>query len=440
VGKEDKLLQEPILQNHRRMGMSPVRRAFVILLVAAALVALLLMLAQDQETLKVRSAVGAEDAQHPAYLAALVGAGLTRGNHYDVLTNGDQIFPAMLAAIRGAKRRISLETYIYDVGQVGALFTKALEDAALRGVRVNLVVDSVGGSGMRDEDVKRLATAGCRIGRFNSLKWYNLEEVNYRTHRKILVVDGEVGFTGGAGIADHWLGHAQDKEHWRDTQVRMRGPIVRLVEAAFYENFIETAGEVTPELDDAALDADDVGRSIALRSSPTGGGNDLKRLYLLGIASARRSVDITSPYFVTDESSEWSLRDAVSRGVKIRILVEGTITDAKPVKYASRDAYERLLSMGVELYEYQPTMMHTKVVVVDGIWSMFGSANFDNRSLELNDELNVAVSDRDLARRLLEDFEQDVRVSSRLDLAQWRRRSLLEKSREKFWSYFGEIF
>jgi cardiolipin synthase len=422
------------------MGMPPVRRAFVILLVAAGVVAVLLMLAQDQETLKVQSAVGAEENDHQAYIAALVGSGLTRGNRYDVLTNGDQIFPAMLEAIRGAKRRISFETYIYDEGEVAKQFTAALEEAAHRGVRVNLVVDSVGGSGMRDEDVKRLEAAGCRIGRFNSLKWYNLEEVNYRTHRKILVVDGEVGFTGGAGIADHWLGHAQDKEHWRDTQVRMRGPIVRLVEAAFYENFVETAGEVAPELDPPSSDAEDTGRSFALRSSPTGGSNDLKRLYLLAIASARRSVDITTPYFVTDESSDWSLKQAQSRGVKVRILVEGDITDAMPVKYASRQAYERLMSLGVEIYEYQPTMMHTKVVVIDGAWSMFGSANFDNRSLELNDELNVAVSDRDLARRLLEDFDQDLRVSKRLDLAQWQKRSLLEKSRERFWSYFGEIF
>jgi cardiolipin synthase A/B len=422
------------------MGMPPVRRAFVILLVAAGIVALLLMFAQDQETLKIRSAVSADDTRHPPYIAALVGAALTRGNRYDVLTNGDQIFPAMLEAIRGAQRRISFETYIYDVGEISTQFTAALEAAARRGVQVNLVIDSIGGSGMKGDDVKRLQAAGCHIGTFNSLKWYNLEEVNYRTHRKILVVDGEIGFTGGAGIADHWLGHAQDKEHWRDTQIRMRGPIARQVEAAFYENFIETAGEVTPSLDDTPAETDEIGRSFALRSSPTGGSNDLKRLYLLALASAKRQVAITTPYFVTDESSEWSLRDAVSRGVKVRILVEGSITDAMPVKYASREAYERLLQLGVELYEYQPTMMHTKVIVVDGAWSMFGSANFDNRSLELNDELNVAVSDRDLAQRLLEDFEQDLRVSSRLELARWRQRSLLEKSREHFWSYFGEIF
>jgi cardiolipin synthase len=422
------------------MAMSPVRRAFVILLAAAGIVAVLLMLAQDQDTLKVRSAVSADDPRHSAYLAALVGAALTRGNRYDVLTNGDHIFPAMVEAIKSAKRRISFETYIYDEGQVADEFTAALEEAARRGVHVNLVVDSVGGSGMKADAVKRLEAAGCTIGSFHSLRWYNLEEVNYRTHRKILVVDGEVGFTGGAGVADHWLGHAQDKAHWRDTQIRMRGPIVRLVEGAFYENFVETAGIITPELDDLRREEDDTGHSIVLRSSPTGGSNDLKRLYLFGIASARRTIDITSPYFVTDESSDWSLKDAVSRGVKIRILVEGDKTDAMPVKYASREAYERLLSMGIEIYEYQPTMMHTKTMVVDGAWSMFGSANFDNRSLELNDELNVAVADRDLARRFTEDFERDLRVSSRLDLATWRQRPLLEKSREKFWSYFGEIF
>jgi len=422
------------------MAMSPVRRAFVILLVAAAVVALLLMLAQDQETLKIRSAVGVEDPRHSAYVSALVGTALSRGNRYDVLTNGDQIFPAMLDAVRNAKRRISFETYIYDTGEVADQFTAALEAAARRGVRVNLVVDSVGASGMKGADLKRLEAAGCKIGSFHSIKWYNLEEVNYRTHRKILVVDGEVGFTGGAGVADHWLGHAQDKDHWRDTQVRMRGPIVRLVEGAFYENFFETAGIVAPELDDLKAEQDDTGHSLVLRSSPTGGSNDLKRLYLLGIASARRTIDITSPYFVIDESSDWSLQDAVSRGVKIRILVEGDDTDAMPVKYASREAYERLMSMGIEIYEYQPTMMHAKAMVVDGAWSMFGSANFDNRSLELNDELNIAVSDRDVARRLTEDFEQDLRVSSKLELARWRQRPFLEKSRELFWSYFGEIF
>ena len=420
--------------------MSPVRRAFLILFVAAAIVAGLLLLAQDQQTLRIRSAYGAEDPRHAAYVAALVGADLTRGNAFDVLTNGDQFFPAMLEAIEGARRRISFETYIYDRAGIAKKFTDALEAAARRGVHVYLVVDAVGGSSMANDDIERLRNAGCQVANFNTPKWYSLEELNYRTHRKILVVDGEIGFTGGAGVKDQWLGNAQDRDHWRDTQVRMRGPVVRLMEAAFYENFVEVGATNAPELDDTPVELNTEGAAIVVRSSPTGGSNDLKRLYLLALASARRTIDITTPYFVTDESSRWALEDATRRGVKIRILLEGHITDAMPVKYASRRHYDQVLQRGIEIYEYQPTMMHTKTLVVDGVWSMFGSANFDNRSLELNDELNVAVTSSALAARFLEDFERDLRVSRRIDLQSWRQRSLLQKSREVFWSWFGEIF
>ena len=419
----------------------PIRRALKILIGVAVVVTVLLLFAQDQETLTIRSAVSAEDPRHAAYLAALVGADVTNGNKVTVLTNGDQIFPAMLGAIRGATRRISLETYIYNSDSaVAEEFTTALEQAARRGVRVNLVLDAVGASSVSEQHQARLRNAGCQVALFNSPSWYNLEEVNYRTHRKILVVDGEIGFTGGVGVDDHWKGNARTKEEWRDTQFEIRGPIARLLEAGFYENFVETAGEVTPELDDPVRADDPEGASFMVRSSPTGGANDLKRLYLLAIGSARRTIDITTPYFVPDESTLWALHDAVGRGVRVRLLVEGDITDAMPVKYASRHYYDRLLSEGLEIYEYRPTMMHTKAMVVDGHWSMFGSANFDNRSLELNDELNVAVTGRDLARRLTEDFDQDIKVSDRLELAGWRDRSLLMKAREQFWSFFGEIF
>lgn len=418
----------------------PIRRTFVVLAVAVTIIGAFLLLAQDQQTLTIHSAHAAEDPGHQAYIAALVGADVTVGNHYVVLTNGDQIFPAMLEAIRGAKRRIAFETYIYDSGEVAEQFTTALEQAARRGVRVNIVIDTVGANPMDARHLERLEQAGCRVVKFNPLRWYSLEDVNYRTHRKILVIDGEIGFTGGAGLADHWLGNAQDDAHWRDTQVQMRGPIVRLLEGGFYENFIEAAGELTPEIEPLPADPGSEAPSIVVRSSPTGGSNDLKRLYLLALASARRTLDISTPYFVADESTEWALRQAVSRGVKVRILLESKQTDALAVKYASRYFYERLLEIGIEIYEYQPTMMHAKTLVVDGIWSMFGSANFDNRSLELNDELNVAVSSRDLAARLLQDFEQDLRVSSRIDLEAWRQRPWLDKVREKFWSYFGEVF
>ena len=401
----------------------------------------LLAFAQDQVTLKIQSAHAADDSRFPGYVAVLLGAEATGGNQYTVLTNGDQIFPAMLAAVNGARRRISFETYIFNKGSVGEQFTQAFEAAARRGVQVNLVVDAMGSNKIPKEWQERLKAAGVKVGEFGQPKWYALEELNYRTHRKILVVDGRIGFTGGVGLDDQWLGNAEDKDHWRDTMVRIDGPVVRLMEGAFNENFIETLGPVTPVVDPPEqIPASPLDSAMVLRSSPSGGSNDLKRLYLLAIAAARRTLDICSPYFVTDESSEWALREARQRGVRIRILVEGDLTDAKPVKYASRQAYQRLMDAGIEIYEYQPTMMHTKVIVVDGAWSMFGSANFDNRSLELNDEMNVAVSDKDLAARLLKDFEQDLRVARRLDPARWRDRSALEKSREYFWSYFGEIF
>jgi cardiolipin synthase len=220
----------------------------------------------------------------------------------------------------------------------------------------------------------------------------------------------------------------------------MQGPIAKLMEGVFYENFSESGDVLAPELDDGAEEPGAEGLAMVLAGAPTGGNSDLKRAYLLGIAMARRTIDITSPYFVVDESTLWSLQDAVRRGVKVRILMEGDETDARPVKYASRAWYEPLLAAGVELYEYRPTMMHAKVFVVDGVWSMFGSANFDNRSLELNDELNVAATNRGLAERLLRDFAQDLRASTRIDPESWRRRSPLEKVREQFWSYFGEVF
>ena len=212
------------------------------------------------------------------------------------------------------------------------------------------------------------------------------------------------------------------------------------MEAAFYENFIEADGTAPPLLDPAPPSAGSEGEALVVRSSPSGGSNDLKRLYLLALAAAKRSVDITTPYFVTDESTLWSLEDAVTRGVKIRVVMEGDLTDAMPVKYASRHMYDRLLQQGIELYQYQPTMMHTKTLMVDGIWSIFGSANFDNRSLELNDEMNLAVNSHDLARRFQDDFEADLKASRRITLEEWRRRPFLSKMRERFWTAFGEVF
>jgi cardiolipin synthase len=408
-------------------------------LVGFIVAALALLIAQDQETLRIQSPIAVTDAGFAEYVASLVGAAVEPGDHYEVLRNGTGTFPAMLDAIRQAKRRISFESFIYEDGVVGDQFTIALADAARRGVTVRIVLDWFGAS-LSARSQKTLTDAGASLVWFNPVRPWTLEESNYRTHRKVLVVDGDVAFTGGIGLADHWQGDADQPEHWRDTQFKVTGPAVRAIEAAFYENWLESGGGSVPALDAERPPLGTGARSVVIWSNPTGGASNVKLLYLLSIAGARSRIDIQSPYFVLDESTRWSLDEARRRGVRIRILTDGDITDAVPVKDASRHDYQGLLDSGYEIYEFAPTMMHVKAMIVDGAWSVIGSANFDNRSFELNDELTVAVSDPELAAALTRDFEQDIARSKRLDAATWGDRSILQKTREVFWSFFGELF
>jgi cardiolipin synthase len=408
-------------------------------LVVILLAAGLLLIAQDQETVRVQSPVASEDPRFADYLASLVGTPVLVGDVYTVLRNGDDAFPAMLDAIRKARTRISLESFIYSDGIVGDQFTQALVEAAQRKVTVRIVLDAFGGE-ISGETQQKLRDAGAGIVMFNPVRPWTIEETNYRTHRKVLVVDGDVAFTGGIGLADHWIGDADAEEHWRDTQFKVVGPSVRALEASFYENWLESGGISVPALDPEPAPLNEGSRSVVVWSNPTAGISNIKLLYLLAIAGARRTLDIQSPYIVLDESTRWALDDARRRGVRVRILTDGEITDAKPVKYASREGYQQMLDNGYEVYEFEPTMMHTKAMMVDGIFSIIGSANFDNRSFELNDELAVAASDRQLASALIEDFEKDVTRSTRIMREQWEDRGLLEKSREWFWGMFGEIF
>ena len=406
--------------------------------IGVVITAVLLLIAQDQETLRVDSPVAATDTRFPDYVAALVGAPVDDG-HFTPLRNGDEVFPAMLDTIRQARERISLESFIYEDGEVGDRFTRELVDAARRGVTVRVVLDAFG-STLSGESRARLESAGVTFVWFNPLRPWTIEETNYRTHRKILVADGDIAFTGGIGIADHWLGGADNPKHWRDTQFKVTGSSVRALESAFYENWLESGGGSVP-----ALDADEHGppakaRSVVVWSNPTAGASNVKLLYLLSIAGARRTIDIQSPYIILDESTRWALDRARERGVLIRLLTEGDLTDAKPVKYASRYDYQSLLDSGFEIYEFEPTMMHVKTMTVDGVWSVVGSANFDNRSFELNDELTLAVADTALAGQLKADFEADAGRSRKLEAGSWRQRSILQKSREYFWSFFGEVF
>ncbi len=403
------------------------------------IVGILLLIAQDQDTLRVDSPVEASDPRFVDYLASLVGTAVTPGDAYTVLRNGDA-FPPMLEAIHQAKSRIVFETYVFKDGGIGDQFLSALEGAAQRGVKVKIIVDPIG-SVLAEENEQRLEKAGVQLSWFNTLSFWSLEETNYRTHRKVMVVDGDVAFTGGMGIADQWLGHAQSPDHWRDTQFKITGPAVRALEASFYENWIESGGRSAPALDPELPPRPTGARSVVMWSNPTAGASNVKLLYLLAIAAARKTLDIQSPYITLDESTRWSLAQARQRGVRVRMLTEGEITDAMPVKHASRYGYQKLLDQGSEIYEYQPTMMHTKAVIVDGAFSVIGSANFGNRSFELNDELTVAVFDPGLAQELIGDFEADLKASTKLDASTWKdQRSMFGKAQEWFWSYFSEIF
>lgn len=400
----------------------------------------MVFLAQDPETLRVESPVEASAPGFPDYIASLVGSPIEQGDAYTVLHNGDETFPAILTAIDAAQSRINFETYVFSDGEIGDRVIEALARAARRGVHVRVVLDSVG-SKLKSENQDRLKAAGAQLAWFNPFAFSRIEDANYRTHRKTLVVDGEIAFIGGMGVADHWLGHAQDKEHWRDTHFAVRGPAVRALEASFYENWIESGGPSAPALD-AEMPSQETGaRSIVLWSNPLSGASNVKLLYLLAIGAARKTIDIQSPYITLDPSTQWSIEQARQRGVRVRMLAEGPITDAMPVKHASRYDYQKQLDMGIEIFEYQPTMMHTKAVIVDGVMSLIGSANFGNRSFELNDELTVAVFDRDLAAALTRDFENDTRLSEKLDRATWKdQRSFDSKLQEWFWDWFGEMF
>ena len=408
--------------------------------ISLGLVGVLLYLAQDPATIHVESPVAIEDANFPDYVASLVGAPVQVGDAYTTLHNGDEAYPAMLAAIDNAKTRVNFETYVFSDGEIGDRFVDSLAHAAQRGVVVRVVLDYVGSS-MKAANKDRLKAAGAKLAWFNPPGFFTLEELNYRTHRKTLVVDGDVAFTGGMGVADHWIGHAQDKQHWRDSHFRITGPAVRALEGSFYENWIETGGLSAPALDPPLPPRATGARSLVVWSNPMSGASNLKLQYLLAIGAARKTIDIQSPYITLDPSTQWSLDRARERGVKIRILSEGDVTDAMPVKHASRYDYQRLLDAGYEVFEYQPTMMHAKVMLVDGIFSIIGTANFGNRSFELNDELAIGVYDAALAAQLTRDFETDLQSSKRLDAKTWpKERSFDGKINEWFWDFFGEFF
>jgi cardiolipin synthase A/B len=366
-------------------------------------------------------------------LEALTDAKLNRHTTLEVFTNGESFYPAELEAIRAARRSVNLENYIFQTGEVARQVVEALTERARAGVRVNVVLDALGSLSTSDSYFRELSRAGGRVAWYNSARWNRLPRYNNRTHREILVVDGDTAFVGGAGTADHWLLDKGKKRRWRDTMVRVQGDAVPNLQASFAENWLEACGEILsgPEyfpICEAAADSS----VLVINSTPSAGGSTRARmLFQMLIASAQRSIQITTPYFLPDRSLRDELLRAMrERGVEVSIVVPGAHSDHQLTRSSSRAAYGKLLQAGARIYEYQPAMIHAKILIIDGLWSVVGSTNFDNRSFGLNDEVNLAAFERKLSERLQQDFSADVAASRQITYERWRRRSVFERAPE----------
>jgi cardiolipin synthase A/B len=352
---------------------------------------------------------------------ALTGAPISWGDEVELLINGDRIFPCYLETIRDARQTVCLTTYVYWRGEIAHDVADALCERAGAGVECNVIIDAVGGVHLEAEVLRRMSDAGVRVVRFRPPKLYAVKRLENRTHRKLLIADGRVGMTGGVGIAEEWTGDAQDPDHWRDTHVRVRGPIVRGLFGAFADNWLEATGEVLvgdgylPELEQR----EDGGPMMVVRSSAGVGDTNAEALYYLAIAAARERLDLTAAYFVPRPAFTEALCEAAGHGVRVRVLVPGPHVDKGPVRVAGRASYDDLVECGVEVFEYQPTMLHAKTMVVDRIWSAVGSVNFDNRSFQLHDEATLCVQSEAFAAELTEQFERDLAVSDRIDPERW---------------------
>ena len=365
-------------------------------------------------------------------LGSLLGPGIVGGNAVTELLNGDQIFPPMLAAIQGAKKSITFETYIYWSGDIGKQFADALSERARAGVRVHVLLDWVGSAKMDESYLTEMKEAGVQIEKFHKPHWYNLARLNNRTHRKLLVVDGQAGFTGGVGIAPHWMGNAQDPDHWRDSHYLVRGPVVAQMQATFLDNWLKVTGKVLHgELYFPPIAPAGAQKAQMFSSSPSSGSESMQLMYHLAITAGERSIDLSVAYFVPDELTQKLLMDALARGVRVRFITPGEHTDTDTVKAASRATWGPLLQAGALIYEYQPTMYHCKVMIVDQLLVSVGSTNFDNRSFRLNDEANLNVYDAAFAKRQTEVFEEDLKRSRRVTYEAWLNRPLREKAHEK---------
>ena len=379
-----------------------------------------------------------DDPRFVHELGVLLGPRFLQGTKARALLNGDEIFPPMLAAVRSAKVSITFETYIYWSGDIGRAFADALAERARQGVKVHVLLDWVGSAKMDDSLSAVMAQAGVQVRRFHPPHWSHLGRLNNRTHRKLLVVDGRVGFTGGVGVASPWTGHAQDPAHWRDTHFEVEGPVVAQMQSVFIDNWIKVTGDVLHGPDYFPMLAP-VGPGAAqmFSSSPSGGSESMQLMYLLALTAASRSIDLSAAYFVPDALTLQALVDALKRGVKLRIVVPGEHIDSETVRGASRATWGPLLAAGAVIAEYGPTMYHCKVMIVDGLLVSVGSTNFDNRSFRLNDEATLNVVDKAFASAQTATFEADLAKSHRVTHAEWLARPIHERLKEALASMLG---
>jgi cardiolipin synthase A/B len=365
-------------------------------------------------------------------LASLADSAINRTGRLDVFTDGPAFYPAILDAFRSAQRNINLEAYVFQKGEIARRYVEVLAERARAGVQVNMVLDAFGSLGAPTRIFAPLLQAGGKVVRYNRLTWYRLLRMDSRTHRELVIVDGKLGFIGGAGVADQWFTGVHNNPRWRDTMIRVEGEAVANLQATFAENWLQAAGElIAGNAYFPDIQCPDPTTALVVNSTPTTGGSTRARILMqLLIASARRTIAITTPYFLPDKTLMRELCRAIERGVKVRILVPGTKSDHLLTRSTSRGAYGELLKNGAEVYEYQPSMIHAKILIVDDLWTVVGSTNFDNRSFGINDEVNLAVRDCAVAQRLGEDFTADLRQSQRITLEDWRRRPVAERITE----------
>jgi cardiolipin synthase A/B len=420
----------------RKKGRLSCRWKVVIAVLSSALATLLMLLliynlssGRKRIEQMVQPDFSVADPQFTRAMGQLLGPPLLEGNRVTALINGDEIFGAMLEAIRNAGHSITFETYIYWSGEIGKKFADAFSERARAGVKVHVLLDFVGIGRMDQDYIGQMEEAGVEVEIYRPLEWYHLPRFNHRTHRKILVVDGRIGFTGGANIADEWLGDARSPEEWRDSHFRLEGPAVAQMQAAFNDNWIRSRASVLYG-DDYFPALDPVGDQLAqvIISSPQGGSENVRLMYMMFIAAAQKNIRLSAAYFVPDRLAVETILEARRRGVEVEIILPGRKADLPVVRKASRALWGDLLEGGVKIYEYLPTMYHCKVFIVDDLWVSVGSTNFDNRSFRLNDEANLNVRDAEFAREQIETFKEDKTNSRLITFEEWQQRPWRRKA------------